>query len=148
MTRSPCRPRAGSLTAHSFAGEECAEHERGSGPAEFVLVGALLTVLTLAVLQLGLAVYVRNVVHDAAVEGAHQAALADATPAHGVERTREIIVRAVGAAYADDISASHESIGGMASITVAVRTTLPVVGLLGIPSALEVEASAPVETLR
>ena len=47
--------------------------DRGSSPVEFVLVGALLTLLTLGVLQLGLAVYVRNVVHDAAVEGAlHQ----------------------------------------------------------------------------
>ncbi|HET8926556.1 MAG TPA: TadE/TadG family type IV pilus assembly protein, partial [Microbacterium sp.] len=54
-----------------------ASDDAGSSPVEFVLVGALLTVLTLAVLQLGLAVYVRNVVHDAAVEGAFHAALAD-----------------------------------------------------------------------
>ena len=62
--------------------------ERGSGPAEFVMVGAVLTVLTLAVLQLGLAVYVRNVIHDAAAEGAHHAALADVTPAAGAELIR------------------------------------------------------------
>ncbi|MGV2903347.1 TadE/TadG family type IV pilus assembly protein, partial [Microbacterium sp. AGC62] len=44
--------------------------ERGSSPVEFLLVGTLLTALTLGVLQLALAVYVRNVVHDAAVGGA------------------------------------------------------------------------------
>ncbi len=43
--------------------------DRGSSAVEFLLVGTLLTALTLAVLQLALAVYVRNVVHDAAVEG-------------------------------------------------------------------------------
>ena len=37
----------------------------GSAPVEFVLVGLLLTVLTLGVLQLALAVYVRNVVQGA-----------------------------------------------------------------------------------
>ena len=40
--------------------------ERGSAPAEFLLVGLLLTALTLAVLQFGLAMYARNIVQDAA----------------------------------------------------------------------------------
>ena len=51
-------------------------------------MGTLLTVVTLAVLLFGLAVYVRNVVHDAAVEGAFHAALADTTLAEGAERAR------------------------------------------------------------
>ena len=60
----------------------------GSSPVEFVLVGMMLTLLTLGVLQLGLSVYVRNVVHDAAVEGAFHAALADASLEDGARRTR------------------------------------------------------------
>jgi hypothetical protein len=124
------------------------EDERGSSPAEFVLVGGLLTVLTLAVLQLGLAVYVRNVAHDAAVEGAHHAALADAQLAEGIALTRAIIRRAAGGQYADDVTAVASVTGGAASVTVTVRTTLPLVGLVGVPAALEVTASAPVETLR
>ncbi|MFL0412138.1 TadE/TadG family type IV pilus assembly protein [Microbacterium paludicola] len=123
------------------------EAERGSAPAEFVLVGGLLTLLTLAVLQLGLAMYVRNVVHDAAVEGAHHAALADSDQARGIERTRSVIERAVGPQYADDVTAVFTTTGGAASVTVTVRTVLPLVGLLGVPAALEVSASAPVETL-
>lgn len=123
------------------------EDESGSAPAEFVLVGGLLTLLTLAVLQIGLAVYVRNVVHDAAVEGAHYAALADSDRARGVDRARIVIERAVGTQYADDITASYTSTGGVPSVTVTVRTVLPLVGLVGLPAAMEVSASAPVESL-
>ncbi|GMA29919.1 TadE/TadG family type IV pilus assembly protein [Arenivirga flava] len=43
--------------------------ERGSAPAEFVMVSALLLALLLAVLQLGVALHVRNTVTDAASEG-------------------------------------------------------------------------------
>ncbi len=120
------------------------DDEAGSAPVEFVLVGALLTVLTLAVVQLGLAVYVRNVVHDAAVEGAFHAALADTSLAEGGERTREIVTRAVGDAYASDISAVQIDAG---TVRVTVRATLPLLGLLGAERALEVSADAPVESL-
>lgn len=124
-----------------------AADERGSAAAEFVLVGSLLTVLTLAVLQLGLAVYVRNLVHDAAVEGAYHAALADSGPHQGVQRTRSVIERAVGAEYARDVSAALTSTAGVPAVTVHVRTTLPLIGLVGIAAGLEVSASAPVESL-
>ncbi|MBO0982105.1 TadE/TadG family type IV pilus assembly protein [Microbacterium sp. SD291] len=123
------------------------EDERGSSPVEFVLVGTLLTLLTLAVLQLALAVYVRNVVHDAAVEGAHYAALADTAPAEGADVARQAITRAVGASYAEDVTVGTSEELGHATIEVHVRTTLPVIGLIGIPYALEVEAHAPMESL-
>jgi Flp pilus assembly protein TadG len=121
--------------------------ERGSSPVEFVLVGTLLTMLTLAVLQLALATYVRNVVHDAAVEGAYYAALADTAPAEGAERTMLAITRAVGASYAEDVTVSTADAGGQQVIEMRVRTTLPLIGLVGLPYALEVEAHAPVESL-
>lgn len=120
--------------------------DRGSSPVEFVLVGTLLTVLTLAVMQLALAVYVRNVVHDAAVEGAHVAALADTTLAEGADRAREVITRAIGAGYADDITVVQESVLGQPTVKVAVTAPLPVIGLLGVPRALTTEADAPEET--
>ncbi|MEV8174971.1 TadE/TadG family type IV pilus assembly protein [Microbacterium sp. NPDC079176] len=120
--------------------------ERGSSPVEFVLVGTLLTLLTLAVMQLALAVYVRNVVHDAAVEGAHYAALADTPMEQGVERARAAITLAVGAEYAHDVTAVRSTALDRATIEVRVRTTLPVIGLLGVPFALEVQAHAPEES--
>lgn len=126
---------------------EWSQDETGSSPVEFVLVGALLTVLTLGVLQLGLAIYVRNVVHDAAVEGAFHAALADTTLAQGGSRTEEIVTRAVGGEYATDIAVREVPVPDGSEIEVTVRTTLPLVGLLGAPRALEVSARAPVESL-
>src|SRR5690606_38243420 len=120
--------------------------ERGSSPVEFVLVGALLTALTLAVLQVALAVYVRNVVHDAAVEGAHYAALADTSLEEGAERTRSVIARAVGAGFAEDVAIGQDASLGHDSVIVRVRTTLSVLGLIGVPYGMEVQARAPVET--
>jgi Flp pilus assembly protein TadG len=120
--------------------------EEGSSPVEFVLVGALLTVLTLGVLQFGLAVYVRNVVHDAAVEGAYHAALADTSLDDGARRTREIVARTVGEEYAADIDVRETDALGHASVEVTVRAMLPLVGLLGAPRTMEVTARAPVES--
>ena len=124
-----------------------AADDQGAAPVEFVLVGTLLTALTLAVLQLALAIYVRNVVHDAAVEGAHYAALADVGRDAGRARTAEVITRAVGASYADDITVGHSTALGHDTVTVKVRTAVPIVGLIGIPAAWEVTAHAPMEDL-
>ena len=121
--------------------------ERGSAPVEFVLVGVVLTVLTFAIIQFGVAVYVRNVVHDAAVEGAHRAALADTSLSEGAERTREVIARTVGDAFAGDVSARATDHLGYPAVEVTVRTSLPLVGLIGVPWALEVKAHAPAEEL-
>ncbi len=121
--------------------------DRGSSPVEFVLVGTLLTLLTLGVLQFGLTVYVRNVVHDAAVEGAHHAALADTSLSEGADRTREIVARTVGGEYAADVHVRETSALGHPAVEVSVRATLPLVGLLGLPRIMEVTAHAPVESL-
>jgi len=121
--------------------------DAGSSPVEFVLVGALLSLLTFAVVQLALGVYVRNVVHDAAVEGAFHAALADTSLEDGAARTREIVGRAVSASYAEEVAVVEVEEGGLASVRVTVRTTLPLLGLWGSPRSLEVSARAPVESL-
>lgn len=113
---------------------------------EFLLVGTLLTALTLAVLQLAFVIYVRNVLHDAAVEGAYHAALADTTLEEGAGRAREVITRAVGPDYAEDIVVSTSGARERATVDVRIRATFPVVGLIGFPAALEVEGHAPVET--
>ncbi len=119
--------------------------EDGSTPVEFVLVGVLLTALTLGVLQLGLAVYVRNVVHDAAVEGAYHAALADVDTAAGATRARETAERAVGGDFIESVMASESAALGHSTISVTVTTRLPLVGLLGIPHGWEVTVHAPAD---
>lgn len=120
--------------------------DAGSAPVEFLLVGLVLTFLTLGVLQFGLALYVRNVLHDAAVEGAYVAALADTTHAAGADRTRDIISRTVGEQYATDIAVRETGRLGEPMIEVSVRAALPILGLLGAPGTLEVTAHAPVES--
>jgi len=121
--------------------------ERGSAPAEFVMVAALLTVLTLSVLQLGLALHVRNTVLDAAAEGARYGALADNTLADGASRTRDLITAAIGAGYAQDVTASAGSYLRHPAVSVTVRTPLPLIGLVGIDGGLEVTGHAAKETL-
>ena len=119
----------------------------GSTPVEFVLVGVLLTALTLGVLQLGLAVYVRNVVHDAAVEGAYHAALADVQTAEGATRAEAVIAGAVGGDFVDSATARESTALGHETIEVTVVTRLPLVGLLGVPQGWEVTVHAPAESL-
>ena len=121
------------------------EDDRGSSPVEFVLVGTLLTVVTLAVVQLGLAVYVRNVVHDAAVEGAYHGALADTSLADGAARTERLIHAAVNGLDAS-VSARDTTALGVPAIEVTVVATLPLIGLLGLPAGMEVSAHAPRES--
>ncbi|TPW98849.1 pilus assembly protein [Schumannella luteola] len=121
--------------------------DRGSAPVEFVLVGVLLTVLTLAVLQLALALHIRNTVLDAAAEGARYGALADNEPADAVARTAALISEAIGSDYAGDIEVREGSWMGVPAVIVTVRTRLPLAGLLGPDRALEVEGHAARETL-
>ncbi|WP_157001465.1 TadE/TadG family type IV pilus assembly protein [Agromyces laixinhei] len=124
-----------------------ANDERGSAVAEFALVGILLTVLALAVIQLALALHVRNTVLDAAAEGARYAALAGSSEGAGVARTRELISMAVSAEYADDVRAGISTVDGVSMVSVTVRAPLPIVGLLGVDRALEVTGHAALEAL-
>ena len=119
----------------------------GSAVVEFVLVGALLTVLTLSVIQLGLALLIRNTVLDAASEGARYGALADNTIGDGVGRTRDLITTAIGPGYARDVTVERGSYDGYPADIVTVRAPLPLIGLIGIPNGLEVHGHAAIETL-
>lgn len=124
-----------------------AREDSGSAVAEFVMVGALLTVLTLSVIQLGLALLIRNTVLDAASEGARFAALADNGLADGVERATQLVTVALGPTYAQDVEAAYGSYLGHPATVVTIRTPLPLIGLVGIDHGLEVEGHAAVETL-
>ena len=112
-----------------------------------MLVGVLLTVLTLSVIQLGLALLIRNTVLDAASEGARYGALADNNLGDGVERARDLITTALGPGYARDITVARGSYDGQPADIVTVKTPLPLIGLVGSPSGLEVHGHAAIETL-
>ncbi|CAO1650565.1 TadE/TadG family type IV pilus assembly protein [Salinibacterium sp. NYA9b] len=122
--------------------------ESGSAVVEFVLVSALLTVLTLSVIQLALALHIRNTVLDAAAEGARYASLADTSLGDGVTRTRDLISTALSPGYASDVSASTTSHLGQPAVLITVRAPLPLFGLIGISDGLEVSAHAAIEQVR
>ena len=123
------------------------EGERGSAPAEFALVAGLLALLTLSVLQLALALHVRNTALDAAAEGARIAALADSGLAEGEQRTRDLLGTALSPGYARQVSAAYRDVAGTRTVEVTVVFPLPVLGLVGFERGLEVRGHAAVETL-
>ena len=121
--------------------------ERGSAPVEFALVSVLVVALVLGVLQLALALHVRNTIQDAAAEGARWAALADNSFEDGRNRTAGLISFAVGDRYAQSIELRNIAWRGRSGVEITVRATLPLVGLLGPSQALTVTAHATREVL-
>ena len=105
--------------------------EAGSAVADFVLVSALVSVLFVAVLQVGLTLHVRNTLISCASEGARLGAREGSSPEAGATRTRELIAEVLSARFADDVSAAVTVDGGVQVVTVRVRAPLPVLGPLG-----------------
>ena len=116
--------------------------ERGSTVVDFALVSGLLALLFAGVVQLTLAVHVRNTLIDCAAEGARYAALADRTPQDGAARTRALIDASLAPGYAGDVSALATHLRGLPVVEVTVTAPLPVVGLLGPEGALSVTGHA------
>jgi hypothetical protein len=121
------------------------DDERGSAPAEFAMVGGLLTILLLAVVQFTLVLLVRNTVQDAAAQGARVAAFADGTPADGVQRTRELLTASLGARYAEHVRAGYTVDDGIRVVEVRVDSPLPLIGLIGFAAGLGVSGHAAVD---
>ena len=116
--------------------------DRGSAIVEFTLVSVLLTVLFLALLQLALALHVRNTLTAAAAEGARYAANADRSPEQGAEVTRTLIRDSLADSFASGVTSGQETVGGVPTVFVQVEATLPVVGLLGPPRGIRVRGHA------
>ncbi|MGW9404579.1 TadE family protein [Arthrobacter sp. NPDC055585] len=129
-------PRSGSSRRAPGPGDE------GSAVVDFVLVGALLTILVLAVIQLAVVLHVRNTLIDAASSGARYGTLADRNPEDGVERTRQLISGSLNAGFAQDISHDRTSQAGSSMLKVTVRAPLPVIGLIGPQGGMEVTGHA------
>lgn len=112
---------------------------------DFTLVGALLTLLFVAVVQFALVLHVRNTLVDCASSGARYGALADRSPSAGAQRTRELIAADLSPAYASEVTAGREPYAGLDTVVVRVRGTLPLIGLFGVGGNLSVEGHAAVE---
>jgi len=98
---------------------------------DFALVAGLVTLVFAAVIQLTLALHVRNTLVDCAAEGARYAALADRDPEDGAARTRALISLSLAPGFADDVTVAETTIDGLAVVEVRVTAPIPVAGLLG-----------------
>ena len=101
----------------------------------------VLLLLFAALLQLGLALYVRNTLVACAAEGARYGANADRTPDEGAAHAAQLVTAALGARHASDVAARRTVIDGVPQVEVRVTTALPLVGLLG-PRTLTVAGHA------
>ncbi len=89
-----------------------ADRERGSAVVDFVLVMVVLVPFVLGIAQVGLVLHVRNTLTAAASDGARAAARSGATPAEA-SRGQELIRGGLADRYADDVTATVTSIGGV-----------------------------------
>jgi Flp pilus assembly protein TadG len=118
----------------------------GSAVVEFVLVSVLVVVLMLAVVQLGLALHIRNTLVAAAGEGARFAAAADRQPIDGAEHARELIRQSLPDSYAQHVTAREVQASGVTLVEVEVQAELPIFGWLGPSNALRIAGHAMEES--
>ncbi|WP_416416978.1 TadE family protein [Paenarthrobacter aromaticivorans] len=109
---------------------------------DFVMIGALLTLLFMAIVQLTLVLHVRNTIVDAAASGARYGTLADRTATDAEARTSELIETALNGDFAADVTTAERNLDGIRALEVTVRAPMPVVGLIGPRGVMEVTGHA------
>jgi len=118
----------------------------GSAVVEFVLVSIIVVVLLLAVMQLAMALHIRNTLISAAGEGARFAAAADRTPAEGAIHTEQLIRQSLPDSYAENVTARYAAVSGVQTVEVEVVADLPVFGWVGLGDTLRVTGHAMEES--
>jgi hypothetical protein len=113
--------------------------------ADFVLVSALVSVLFVALFQVGLTLYVRNTLISCASEGARLGARADADPGQGIVRTRSLISTTLADRFARDVTAEVVTANGVQVLSVRVVAPLPVIGPLGPDRGIDIVGRAFLE---
>lgn len=125
--------------------------DAGAAVVDFVLVGALLTMVFLAVVQVAFDFYVRNVLAAAAADGARYAANADVGDAQaGADRANELIRSSLGASYARARPAADVAdVDGAPVVGITVSARLPLLAwFLPVGPAVTVTGHALVEPPR
>jgi len=111
---------------------------RGSAVVEFALVMPLALVVALAVAQLALFLYERNVVMGSLSEGARVAAAGGRTVADGERAVRELLRQSLGERVAGEVLVHGEMEGGL--VVVRAEGVLP--SFLPVVPGLEVSMGA------
>jgi Flp pilus assembly protein TadG len=120
--------------------------DKGSAVVDFALVGGLLTLLFAAVLQLGIDLYVHNMLVSCAAEGARYGARADRQPADAGPEAKALIGQTLNVSFARDVTASTTTVDGVETVVVEVRAPFPLFGLFGPSHAMRVSGHAFAET--
>ncbi|WP_291383094.1 TadE/TadG family type IV pilus assembly protein [Demequina sp.] len=103
----------------------------GSVVVEFLLVSILVITIAMGVIQLTLALHVRNMLSSAASEGARLAAANDRDLNDGAMRTEFLLSESLGG-YDVNVVASDTVIDGAPATRVTVTAPVPVFGLWGV----------------
>ncbi len=93
-------------------------------------------------LQLGLALHVRNTLAASAAEGARYGANADRDPADGAAVTRQLIRDSLADSFADGVTSGSRPSTGFRPSSSRWTRPLPLVGLLGPPRGIQVRGHA------
>ncbi|WP_370450045.1 TadE family protein [Cellulomonas sp. PhB150] len=112
---------------------------------DFALIGALVTVLFVAIVQLTLVLHVRNTLIDSASEGARYGALAGNDTDDAVARTRQLVDGALSSRFSDDVAARRVERDGLELVQVDVTAPLPALGFVGAVGSLTVHGHALAE---
>lgn len=116
--------------------------DSGAAVVDFVLVGALVTVIFVAMLQLALVLHVRNTMADAASSAARYGALGDRTAEDARARAILLMDGALGPSYVQDVTVSVKNQGGLDLLEVSINAPLPLLGLFGPTRSLEMTGHA------
>jgi len=122
------------------------DSDEGSALVEFVLVSVLVVALMLALVQLGIALHIRNTLVAAAAEGARYAAAQNREPGDGAAYTTDLIEETLPGSFAHGVTAGYENVAGVPTVVVEVRAQLPVIGWLGPSNTLVVRGHAMEES--
>lgn len=107
------------------------------------MVSGLLLFVVLAVLQLALALYVRNSLIASASEGARFGARADSAPSDGAARTAQLINTSLNARFAGDVSSRTTTTPeGIRVVVITVVAPLPLLGPIGPAGGITVSGRA------
>lgn len=103
--------------------------ETGASTAEFVMTSTLLTLVVVSVLQLGIILYARTIMIDAASAGARHAVLIDRTLQDGIERSRTLLRHSLPGDLKTEVYGTMAE--GRAAVTVTGR--VPLLGIIASP---------------
>src|SRR4051812_50098981 len=107
--------------------------DRGSAAVDFVLVGSLVTLLFLAIVQLGIDYHVRNVMAACVAEGARYGANADVSdPQAGAGRANDLIRESLGGSFAH-ATADRDAHPGDGRAVITLTPPAPPPLLAGVP---------------